>query len=44
MKNLEDTPITDLVDGDRLKIIDILFEGAGGRLWVWLIHFGIGGY
>jgi hypothetical protein len=44
MKNLEGIPITELVDGDRLKIVNIPFDGAGGSLWGWLIHLGIGGY
>jgi len=44
MKNLEGTSITELLDSGRFKIVDILFEGAGGSFWGWLIHFGIGGY
>jgi hypothetical protein len=44
MRKLEGTPITEFVDGGKLKSADILLEHSRGSLWGWLIRFGTGNY
>lgn len=44
MRRLEGAPITELVDGGKLRSADILLEHSRGSLWGWLIRLGTGNY
>lgn len=44
MRKLEGTPISELVDSDKLKSADILLEHSRGSFWGWLIRLGTGNY
>jgi hypothetical protein len=44
MRKLAGTPISELVDQDKLKSADILLEHSRRSIWGWLIRLGTGNY